>query len=136
MHRDMLAYLSTSSMRSPLARLSSSGLRAMKSCTASKMEPGTALLVPLRVAIWDGCLCLVVLARRCAELLTGGWVRACGDRLWIQAISRRRRYSRLFITARHVGGIGSAGIDVDKGLLAESFLATARCSMGVARGRS
>ena len=43
---------SISSIRSPFARLSSSGLRATKSCTTSNIEPGGAsVLMPSLVAI-------------------------------------------------------------------------------------
>jgi hypothetical protein len=40
-------HLSISSMRSPLARLSSSGLRAMKSWTTRRIDPGRAELAPV-----------------------------------------------------------------------------------------
>lgn len=78
-------YLSMSSMRSPLARLSSSGLLAVKSWTTRRMLPATALLVPfLEEAIvaqrWPCDLVVNAGCSAAAHMLVGRvWIRAMID---------------------------------------------------------
>lgn len=99
----MQTHLSMSSIRSPLARLSSSGLLAWKSCTTSSIEPACALPAPFfaiftrreGLVVINRCsLCIVMTSVRLSKTVAGRVELLVPRSQWLQLHHHHLSFAR------------------------------------------